>query len=314
MRLVNYLFVSLIVAAVFSLTSCKEEPVTPDDANIVDLAKQTPELTSFAEALEYAELSYALEGVGAKTVFAPNNQAFQNLLDSNPDWNSLEDINKQVLANILLFHVIEGSVMSTDLTSTYVNTLGEGPEKEALSLQIDLSDGVRFNGTAAPLTTDIEASNGVIHIINEVMMPLTVVNLALNNDNFSILVSALTRDDLSTDFVETLSGPGPFTIFAPTNQAFLDLLESSEDWNSLDDIPAETLEAVLKYHVVSGANVQSDELSNDQQVTSLGGSFTVMIDEEVMLKTSSDQTVNVILTDVQGNNGVIHVVNEVLLP
>ena len=107
---------------------------------------------------------------------------------------------------------------------------------------------------------------------------------------------------------------GPFTIFAPSDQAFLDLLEASNDWDSLDDIPVETLDAVLKYHVISGANAQSDELSNDQEVTSLGGKFTVMISDDVMLKTSSDQMVDVILTDVQGSNGVIHVVNEVLLP
>jgi transforming growth factor-beta-induced protein len=140
------------------------------------------------------------------------------------------------------------------------------------------------------------------------------VNLALNNPVFSTLVAALTRADLTTDYVSILSGTGPFTVFAPTNAAFQALLDSNPDWNSLNDIPVATLEAVLNYHVVSGANVQASQLSDNQEVASLGGMLTVDLSNGAKLETTSSQSVNILLTDAQGSNGVVHVVDQVLIP
>lgn len=314
MQLLKLISLSLIISSFFVFSSCDEEEVVPKVKSIVELAQETSELSSLVAALQRANLVSALQSTDAKTVFAPNNQAFQNLLDSNPAWNTLDDIDVPTLTSVLLYHVISGSVRSTDLTNTYVNTLSTGPNGEAISLQIDLTNGVKFNGSTTPITTDVEASNGVVHIVDEVMLPPTVVNHALNNTDFSILVSALTRADLTTDYVSVLSGEGPFTIFAPTNQAFLDLLAAVPEWSSLDDIPVETLAAVLNYHTVSGANVQSDELSDGQSIGALEGNLTVDLSNGAKLSTTSDQSVEIILTDVQGTNGVIHVVNQVLLP
>jgi len=313
MRLRNFLMLSLLILASLTFTSCEEE-VTPNDPNIAELATNTPQLSTLVAALDRANLTTALQGVDTKTVFAPSNTAFQALLDSNPNWNTLEDIEVATLTNVLLYHVIQGGVKAADLSNTYVNTLAEGPNGEAISLQIDISNGAVFNGSASPLTTDIVASNGIVHIIDEVMLPPTIVNHALNNSDFSILVAALTRADHSVDYVSVLSGNGPFTVFAPTNQAFLDLLASNAEWNSLDDIPVETLQAVLNYHVVSGANVQADELTDDQEITSLGGTFTTDLSGSAKLETTSGQSVSIVLTDVQGTNGVVHVVDQVLLP
>jgi len=245
---------------------------------------------------------------------APTNAAFQNLLDSNPAWNALSDIDNETLTSVLLFHVIPADVKAADLTDSYASTLSTGPNDEAIVMQIDVTGGVQFNGSASPVTTDVATTNGTVHIIDEVMLPPSVVNLALNNPTFSTLVAALTRSDLTTDYVSVLSGAGPFTVFAPTNDAFQALLDSNSDWNGLNDIPVATLEAVLNYHVVAGANVQSKQLSNDQEVAALGGSFTIDLTDGAKIRTSSDQTVNIILTDAQGSNGVVHVVDAVLLP
>lgn len=314
MRLTKLLISSLLILGLFSFTSCEEEVVDPVTPNIAELAADTPQLSTLVAALERAELTSAIAASGAKTVFAPTNEAFQKLLDSNAAWNSLEDIDKATLTNVLLYHVIEGSVKAADLSNTYVNTLAKGPNDAAISLQINIDNGAVFNGSATPSATDIEASNGTVHIINEVMLPPTVVNHALNNDDFSILVAALTRADVTTDYVSILSGNGPFTVFAPTNQAFLDLLASNAEWNALEDIPVATLEAVLNYHVVSGANVQAGQLTDNQEITSLGGKFTTDLTDGAKLETSSGQSVNIVLTDVQGSNGVVHVITEVLLP
>ncbi|MCB0576373.1 MAG: fasciclin domain-containing protein, partial [Saprospiraceae bacterium] len=149
---------------------------------------------------------------------------------------------------------------------------------------------------------------------NKVIVPPTVVNHALNNPNFSILVTALTRSDLSVDYVSTLSGDGPFTVFAPTNDAFADLL-TELGANSLDDIPAATLDAVLQYHVVAGANVLASQLSDEQVVTTFqGGTFKVDLSSGAQIIDAQNRTANIILTDVQGTNGVVHAIDKVILP
>lgn len=287
--------------------------------DITDLAIATPDLSILVQALQRANLVGALQADGPYTVFAPTNTAFQALLDSNADWNSLDDIPVDVLTNVLLFHVINGNVTSDMLSDTYVNTLATGPNSEPLSLQIEVTGGIEFNGDANPVSgsINIAASNGTIHVIDKVMLPPNVVTLALNNAGFTSLVAALTDSRHTTDFVSILSGDGPFTIFAPTNAAFQALLDSNDSWNSLADIPIATLDAVLKYHVVNGANVQADQLTNGD-VTTLGGTITIDLTSGAQIQTSSMQTVNILVgaatNDVQGTNGVIHAVDTVLLP
>ena len=305
-------FLSLVFIIAFSY-SCSDDNDTIIRTNtIVDVAVNN-NLSSLVAALTRADLGATLSGNGPFTVFAPTNAAFQELLDSNPDWNSINDIPVEVLKSVLLFHVLSGTVKSTDLSDTYVNTLSNGPNDEPLSLQVEVTGGVEFNGNAKPVTVDVEASNGIVHVIDKVMLPPSVVTLALNNSGFTSLVAALTRSDLTINFVAILSGVGPFTVFSPTNAAFQALLDSNTNWNSLADIPLATLEAVLSYHVVSGANVQADQLSNGD-VTTLGGTITIDLTTGAQIKTTSAQTVNIIVTDVQGTNGVIHAINSVLLP
>lgn len=311
----------LMVFGMFLLTSCgTDDDATPDPTpvvpvNIVETAQATDDLSILVDALTQTGLVSALEANGPLTVFAPTNQAFQDLLDSEPSWNSLADIDNDVLSSVLLFHVLGGEVRSTDLADSYITTNTLGPNDEPVVLQIETTNGVVFNGNANPVTTDVDATNGVVHIIDAVMLPPSVVNLALNNDAFSTLVAALTRPDLSTDYVSVLSGAGPFTVFAPTNEAFQALLDSNVDWTSLDDIPTATLEAVLNYHVVSGANVQAGQLVDDQVITTIGGvELTTDLVNGSKLTTTSAQSVNIVLTDVQGTNGVVHAIDAVLLP
>ncbi len=283
--------------------------------DITDLAIATPQLSSLVAALQKTELVAALQADGPFTVFAPTNDAFQTLLDSNSSWNTLEDIPTDVLQTVLLFHVLNGKVLAEDLTDTYAKTLATGPNDETLSLQIEVTGGVKFNSDSKPISTNIIASNGVVHTIDKIMLPPNIVTIALNNGGFTSLVAALTDSRHSTNFVSVLSQEGPFTVFAPTNAAFQALLDSNNDWNTIEDIPIGTLDAVLKYHVVSGANVQSDELSDNQEITMLNnGIVTVDLYNGAKLETSSNQSVPILLTDVQGTNGVVHVIDSVLLP
>ena len=312
----NLLKLLSLVLFVTFLSSCDDndddnDTIVPTNT-IVDVAINN-NLSSLVAAVTRADLAITLSGDGPFTVFAPTNAAFQALLDSNADWNSLNDIPVETLKSVLLFHVLSGSVASGDLSDTYVNTLSTGPNNEALSLQVEVTGGVEFNGDATPVTVDVDASNGIVHVIDKVMLPPNVVTLALNNAGFTSLVAALTDGRHTTDFVSVLSGAGPFTVFAPTNAAFQALLDSNIEWSSLADVPVATLEAVLLYHVVNEANVQSSQLSNGD-VATLGGTLTIDLTNGAQILTTSSQTANIIVVDVQGTNGVIHGIDTVLIP
>ncbi|HSA04285.1 MAG TPA: fasciclin domain-containing protein, partial [Tenuifilaceae bacterium] len=151
-------------------------------------------------------------------------------------------------------------------------------------------------------SADINATNGVIHIVDKVLLPPTVVDIALNNDNFSILVSALVKAEL----VETLKGDGPFTVFAPTNDAFNALFEAL-DVTGIADLSKEALTPILLDHVVSG-NVRSTDLTTGS-VNTLNNSISIDVTSGVKI----NGNINVVLADVQGTNGVVHVIDKVIV-
>ena len=300
---------ALLLAASFAFVSCDKDE---DPQNLVQLAQDTPELSILVDALVRADLVSTLEGDGPFTVFAPSNTAFEAFLQAN-NFASLDDVPVDLLTTVLLYHVVSGDVKSTDLTTGYVNTVAEYSAGIPLSAYANVDNGVSINDANVDMA-DVSADNGVVHIIDKVLFPPTVVNQALNNPNFSILVQALTRSDLGVDYVGLLSGDGPFTVFAPTNDAFTALL-TELNVNSLDDISAETLNAVLQYHVVNGANVRAGDLTDQQSVTTFGGSmFTINLGTGASITDGQNRTSNIIVTDVQGTNGVVHAIDTVILP
>lgn len=318
----KFSFIPLFFIGLILLSSCGDDDngtsLTDDDVstpNIVELAQATDDLSILVEAVLHADLATALSGSGPYTVFAPTNAAFQATL-SALGVSSVTDIPSADLAQILLYHVIEGDVRSTDLSDTYVSTLNtQGPGGANVSLQVQVTGGVQFGGTASPADAsllDVVASNGVVHVIDAVMLPKNVVELASDNANYSTLVLALGAT--SVDYVSTLSGEGPFTIFAPINDAFPGLLDLDPAWNSLTDIPAATVDAVLQYHVISGANVQSGDLTAGPVETFGGNEITISLSSGAQIETTSGQTVDIIITNVQGTNGVIHAIDAVLVP
>ncbi len=303
--------VFLALAAGLVFTACNDDDDNPQ--SIVDLAQGNTNLSILVDALVRADLVTTLEGAGPFTVLAPTNAAFTTLLN-DLGATSLNDIPVDVLRNILLNHVISGDVRSGALTTGYVSTLATGPGNNPISLFVDVSSGVKFNGSANVTTADLVGANGVVHVIDKVLTIPTVVNTALNNPNFSILVSALTRGDLGVDYVSLLSGDGPFTVFAPTNDAFVALL-AELGAASLNDIPANTLNAVLQYHVVAGANVRSTQLTDGQNVTTYqGGDFTVNLTDGAKITDGQGRVSNIIAVDVQAGNGVVHAIDKVILP
>lgn len=315
----NTFFYAMLFMASLAFVGCsddtEEDNPTPATSNsIVDIAKGE-NFTSLAAALERVDLISTLEGEGPFTVFAPDNDAFEALL-TELRIDGLDKVSDAQLKEILLNHVVNGKVMSTDLTEGYVSTLAAGAQQTNASLYVNLEDGVKLNNRATVTGPDVEADNGVVHVISRVLLVPNVVDAAVANPNFSILVAALTDERLAdADFVSVLSGDGPFTIFAPTDAAFGRLLATNDEWNSLADIDAATLEAVLKYHVIVGDNITASEINDGDAPTTLEGStFTINTTDGVVITDKGGRTSTVSATDVQTSNGVIHVIDEVLLP
>ena len=304
----------LLCAAILVVPSCKDgEDTTPASNNILDVLKNDANLSTLVSALERADLDQVFAGTDEYTLFAPSNAAFDQLL-VDLGVSSLNDIPVDVLTNVLLNHAVSGEKKAANLSTGYLNSLlPYGTSGATQSLFINTITGVKVND-ANVTAADADASNGVVHTINKVMVPTTVVNQALNNPEFSTLVAALTRSDLGVDYVALLSGPGPFTVFAPTNAAFASLL-TELGFSNLNDIPAATLNSVLQYHVVNNANVRAEDLTNSQVVTTFGGStFTVGLTGGANITDANARVSNIIVTNVQANNGVVHAIDKVLLP
>ncbi|MBE15748.1 MAG: fasciclin domain-containing protein [Dokdonia sp.] len=244
------------------------------------------------------------------TVFAPVNQAFDEF--TNPAGN---DIN-QVLSN----HVIVGTVgVSTALATGYLNTAAvfNGEADAPLSLFVNTDGGVTLNGQSNVAIADIVAANGVVHVVDTVIDLPTITTFATADSTFETLVAALTAD-ASFGYVDALStangtAPAPFTVFAPTNDAFANLL-TDLGATGLGDIPIPTLAATLELHVVAGANVRAEDLPglDGASVTTLGGG-EITIDASTPAVIDPDGGVNeIIVTNVQAANGVVHAVSRVL--
>merc|ERR1719313_577114 len=268
--------------------------------SIVEIAAGNDDFSTLVAALQAADLVDALSGDGPFTVFAPTNAAFEALGDTVDEL--LKPENKDHLADILKYHVVSGQVLSTDLTEGL-----EAPTLQGASVTAHL-DPVMIND-ANVVTPDVLATNGVIHVIDKVLLPpaaegptQSIVEIAAGNDDFSTLVAALQAADL----VDALSGDGPFTVFAPTNAAFEALGDTVDELLKPEN--KEQLADILKYHVLA-AKVLSTDLTEGLEATTLQGDVVTAHLDPVMINDA-----NVIAADIMATNGVIHAIDKVLLP
>lgn len=288
-----------------------------DLPNIVDHAVANPNLTSLVAALTDGGNTTFTDLLSDEaqefTVFAPVNDAFAAF--TNPSSNDINDI----LSN----HVIVGTAaFSSGLTNSYVNTAAEFDTDEPFSMYINTDDGVTLNGISDVAIADIVATNGVIHAVDAVIDLPNLVEFVAADPNFDSLEAALTTDG-QPDFIITLLGDGPFTVFAPTNDAFQALLDSNDMWDGLGDIDSALLTSVLQHHVISGANIRSGDLTpNGDTVTPAtleGDTFTITLpgtNENIADVTdgSGNTGIGIDIVDLQAANGVIHVLDAVLIP
>lgn len=308
----NY-FTTFILLTLFtvSLTGCYNdddagEPIN-NEPTTFEIIQESTEHTILEQLLTDTGLDAALNS-GTFTIFAPTDEAFGNI-----DTSGLTDAEVE---NILLNHVVESAAESSNLQTSYLNTLatetGSGAENN-LSLYINVGARITLNGNATVTGPDNFASNGVVHVVDQVITIPDVTTFATVDPSFETLVQALTRDDQQEqNYVELLSSsedPAPFTVFAPTNDAFASLL-SELDIEDLAGIDGETLTSVLNTHVIAGANITSSDLE-DGTVETIGETFEL---NGTTITDQNGRTIQIEVTDVQASNGVIHVVSSVILP
>lgn len=307
-RFVPTLLVVLLL--VTGVTQALAAPPVQTQMDIVDTAVADGRFTTLATALTTAGLVDTLKGPGPFTVFAPTDEAFAKLPAGALD-GLLAD--KEALTKVLLYHVVSGKVMAADVVN-----LSSADTVAKLPVSIKVEGDKVMVGDAQVIITDVEASNGVIHVIDTVLLPPAepaaepamaeaskdIVDTAVADGRFTTLATALTAAGL----VDTLKGSGPFTVFAPTDEAFAKLPAGTLDSLLADK---EALTKVLTYHVVSGKVMAADvaTLNSAETIAQLPVSIKVQ-DGNVFLNNDS----KVIITDVAASNGVIHVIDTVLLP
>jgi transforming growth factor-beta-induced protein len=251
--------------------------------------------------VQAAGLAETLSG-GSVTVFAPTDEAFAKLPAGTLEM-LLKPENKAKLASILTYHVVPGKVMAADVVK-----LTNAGTVQGQRVDISAKGGAVTVDGAKVVATDIACSNGVIHVIDSVILPndKNIVEVAASNGSFNTLVAAVKAAGL----VETLSGKGPFTVLAPTDAAFAKLPAGTLE-NLLKPENKKQLVEILTYHVVPGVAAYSDQVVKMSEIpTVLGSPIKVTVkDGKVMLGNAT-----VAIVDVETSNGVIHAIDTVLLP
>jgi uncharacterized surface protein with fasciclin (FAS1) repeats len=340
--LTRALSVTLISATLFTAINCDDDDDnTPAQQTVLEIAVANPDFDVLAAAATKAgePILSVLRGNTQITVFAPTDEAFATHFGVATEALALAEVNDLTPAeaiDLLTFHVIAGSeIEAEDIAAgtAAVTTAREGANNKAFVTKT--GSYVTINN-ARVVTADVDASNGVIHIIDAVLTPpvgnvVEVATSAANAPNFGILAAALTKAELIT----TLQGNGPFTVFAPTDDAFLALLRSAAFFNNPDlteedvtdyistsnasstPLSLTTLTQVLLYHVVPAAGY-SINLTNNQVLTTAKAeapkTVTIGVGSAVTVDGSASDPSTVTAANISATNGVIHVIDKVLLP
>merc|ERR1711884_605589 len=282
-------------------------PETPpeDESNtVVDIA--VSKLDTFSTLVDFvlaAELADALATTPGITVFAPTNDAFNALGAAAPDVvaNLGEKVWVNHLKDVLLYHVLPVEVPSSAVTDGLTATALNG---EDLSFDVN-NDGIFVNTNSQVVVADVDASNGVIHAIDNVLIPSWVSNSIVDRAIASPSLTTLVNLVVDAALADVLSGPGPFTVFAPTNDAFTAFLGDSDE-----ELDIELVTSILTYHVVPGIYAASD-IENGLSLKTVQGesvTFTTMGDAKMVNGES------IVAADILASNGIVHVIDGVLLP
>jgi len=308
-----FTFPLLGIFLAFTFSSCSDDENTVPDIptpNIVEIADATPEFSTLVAAVQTAGLIETLSSPGPFTVFAPTNDAFETFLSQN-NLTAEQLLANPDLGTILTYHVIGASVPSSAVSPGSVNTVADIP----FYISEAPNGNLWINGNTRIVDTDINASNGIIHVLDNVITPPTqniaeiaIASTQAESPEFTQLVAALVRADLASVF--TGGFEDNFTVFAPTDAAFEELY-AALGVDGVDDIPLETLTNVLLYHVVP-ARAFSQDLREGAELPTLLDDATLTVNLASLQINESGLVAEML--NIHATNGVIHVIDSVLLP
>lgn len=305
LQIKQYLAYVFFVTLSLGLISCDDDDEPGEDLDQPESISQTiadaPDFMILSEALNRAGLQDMLDSDSSSTLLAPPDYAF---IAAGID--NLDDYTPEQLKQILQYHLLDTEVTYADLDTGAIQTLN-GP--------VDISvfaDQVFLNGEAEFLQINVDATNGVIHTIDEVLLPPEekITTLLDDEENLSTLRAALQRTGLDN----TLAGQGPYTLFAPTNSAF-DLLLENMNMNSIDEVPVDSLTKILQFHIANG-QAFSTELPFRNVKTIEGEEFGVTFTDRIVLVDQNPDSENAVLVsdNLLGTNGIVHKIDRVLRP
>lgn len=298
----------LLCCSIASLSACGGDR----DPGVLDVARNDPQFSILVEAVQAAGLEATLDGDGPLTVFAPTDTAFAALLTELGLTKAQLLADQALLTAVLTYHVLPAKVERADVPLGKAITTVEGgffKIEPGAGGSLTIQDG--RNRIAGITATDLAARNGTVHVVDKVILPAdrNIVQTAQALPDFSVLVEAVVAANLA----DTLSGTGPFTVFAPTNAAFDDLLTRLGITKAQLLADTTLLTSVLKYHVVGSLVLKADvPVGVPIQTLELGKTFTV--DSTLVITDAQANTAQIVATDVFTSNGVIHVIDKVILP
>jgi uncharacterized surface protein with fasciclin (FAS1) repeats len=306
--------ITLALVSTLGLVGCGSDN-DPAPLDIVETAQADDRFETLVAAVVQADLVGTLQGDGPFTVFAPTDDAFASYLQAN-DLTAQELLNSSSLGDILTYHVLFGEVLSGAAISVAGSSDNLVETVNTADLALSLTGSDLYVNTSKVIVTDVQASNGVIHAIDKVLVPPTANALSDDTKTITELVTALSTASspeftelydavVAADLATTLDSAGPFTVFAPTDAAF----------NAIDTSGLTTaeLKEILLQHVVSG-NVDSvmAYALNGSDVTTAntaGSKVSVLVQDGKLTIEGAE----VVITDVQASNGVIHVISSVIV-
>ena len=292
-------------------------------STVLELINSQPNLSMYKNAIEIAGLNSYLSATNY-TYFMPTNAAFQQFLTDN-NYTLLTDVPVPILKGIMLNHFMSGLQKSTNLYTGYFSTLAIGTASASNNLSLYVSSTsniIMVNGTSKIITPDIIASNGVIHVIDNVLILPTILSQLTANANFTDLLSALTLQNQSLPlnyFKNTLSDANTKTFFAPTNAAFSSF-NTEFGYTATNPVAAPIQNQILRYHIANGTNYFFNSFVNNQSInTNQGTNLLIQLsvnsfENYVKLQDANGRQASITYKNVQCSNGMIHIIDKVLKP
>ena len=316
--------ICLLVIAFFMLASCSN----PSDelkqkSTVIELITSQPNLSIFKEAIEISGLNSSLSA-GNTTFFAPTNAAFEKYLIDN-NYSSINAVPVAILKEVLLNHLMVGLLLNSDLYTGYFPSMAKGTASAStnLSLYVGLVSGVKYiNGNSKIITADIIANNGIIHVVDSVILLPTILSQLTANPNFTDLLIALTFQNQASPlnyFKTVLSDTTTKTFFAPTNAAFT-AFNSEFGYTTSAPIASALQNQILRYHISTGNNYSLNSFTANQIITTNQMvNLTIQIsntstENNVKLKDANNRLALITYDNIQCTNGIIHIIDNVLKP